>query len=109
MKSELRSAQEAHEIKRQEALLIERHTEDLTNRFVEVSERVDRQNVEMLEMRRAFDTNPSETISFLSGKFKSEFEALKKSQTCHCYGGGRVSFIDSGPFGEECGAAKATW
>ena len=69
MKSELRS-QEARETKRQETLMTERHTEHLIGRLVQASERADRQDEEMVEMRKALNSNRAETISLLSGKFR---------------------------------------
>ena len=72
MRSELRATQEALETRTHESLMAERHTEHLIARLVEMSERSDRQNEEMLAMREAFETNRSETISFLSSKFRDE-------------------------------------
>ena len=56
-------------------MLIERRTEHLITRLVEMSERNDRKGEEMEEMRSAFDKNHSETISFLTQKFRQEFDA----------------------------------
>ena len=71
----LGATQESLERKRDENLLTERHTEDLVIRFVEMSDSCGKQDEEMLDMRKAFETNRSETISFRSGRFKRELEA----------------------------------
>ena len=71
-KAELRSTQESLERRHSENVMQERHTEHLINRLVEMSERMDRKDEEMLAMRETFDTNRAETISFLKGKFSNE-------------------------------------
>ena len=40
-----------------------------------MSERIDKKDEEMLAMRETFDTNRSETISFLKAKFSDELAA----------------------------------
>ena len=70
--SELRSTQESLERRHSENVMQERHAEHLINRLVEMSERVDRKDAEMLAMRETFDASRTETISFLKGKFSDE-------------------------------------
>ena len=47
-KAELRSTQESLERRHSENVMQERHTEHLINRLVEMSERIDRKDEEML-------------------------------------------------------------
>ena len=54
-------------------MLTEQRTEHHISRLVQMSEKADRKDEEMTDMRKAFDTNRSETIS-LSRKFKEQFE-----------------------------------
>ena len=71
-KAELRSTQESLERRYSENVMQERHTEHLINSLVEMSERIDRKDEEMLATRKTFDTNRAETISFLKEKFSDE-------------------------------------
>ena len=89
MRSELRSTQESLERRREENAMQERHTEHLINRLVEMSERMDRKDEEMLVME-TFDTNRSETISFLKGKFSDELGAPGRTQANSHGRGGRI-------------------
>ena len=59
-KAELRSTQESLERRHSENVMQERHI----NRLVEMSERIDRKDEEMLATREIVDTNRAETISF---------------------------------------------
>ena len=76
-KAELRSTQETLERRRNEHVMQERHAETVINRLVEMSERMDRKDEEMLAMRETFDTNRTETISFLKGKFSDELAEVQ--------------------------------
>ena len=76
-KAELRSTQETLERRHNENVMQERHAETLINRLVEMSERMDRKDEEMLAMRETFDTNRTETISFLKGKFSDELAEVQ--------------------------------
>ena len=79
-KAELRATQDMLQRRQSENAMQERHTEHLINRLVEMSERSDAKDEEMLAMKGAFETNRSETISFLTGKFS---DALAQHQAEH--------------------------
>ena len=79
-KAELRATQEMLQRRQSENAMQERHTEHPINRLVEMSEKSDAKDEEMLAMKGAFETNRSETISFLTGKFS---DALAQHQAEH--------------------------
>ena len=53
---------------------MERYTEHLISHLVDMSERCERQDQVMPDMRKTFEANRFETTSFLSGRFKQELE-----------------------------------
>ena len=78
--AELRATQEMLQRRQSENAMQERPTEHLITRLVEMTEKSDRKEEEMLAMKGAFETNRSETISFLTGKFA---DALAQHQAEH--------------------------